>query len=472
MTNLQATFIVLNTICFFINIPPLAWHIMCKNIPAVTLLIYLELMMIDGFVGAVVWGGNSYIQSWDGKGWCDIMIRLQLATSIGITSSISCVSFNLLMIFLTNRATTFWFGNKWVKSFVEIFVSIVFPFVISGVAYFAQTSRYAIHQYIGCSVALVNESISVVTFYLWIFFWCFIGTTISIITLFLYFKKRKASKEILLCTNSGLSVKRFIRLLIYCILVICSSIIFSAIIGSELVITPDIFDDEKITHGQFWGMILKYPHSNAVDINQWTLISISFVSFFLFGVGYDAKNMYVSIIEKLPFGGNILEKFGKLKNFIKFIVGDGLLNDKSRYILSFWDSDDDDGDSDDDKDKYNFEEEMSYNDIPMKDFGVQEENGFNIGNSYGCYCSPSDGNFTAYTEEASIKKDRNMLKFMEHDLNSPYTPNTPNTVATIDTGDSISKYYNDANVRYQLQDAEREVNKERESFDEMKYLYY
>lgn len=143
---------------------------MNKNIPALALLIYVEIMMIEGFVNAIIWGGSNYVSAWNGRGWCDVMIRIQIAAPVGISSSISCVSFNLLMIFLTNSMTTFWFGNKWVKPCCEIFFSVIFPLIISGVTYFAQSFRYIVSRYSGCSVPLANEAISIVTFYLWIFF--------------------------------------------------------------------------------------------------------------------------------------------------------------------------------------------------------------------------------------------------------------------------------------------------------------
>ncbi|ODQ45537.1 hypothetical protein PICMEDRAFT_23238, partial [Pichia membranifaciens NRRL Y-2026] len=299
MVNLQATLISLQAICFILNLPPSIWHIMNKNIPALTLLIYVEILMMDGFISAIVWGGPDYVNAWNGKVWCDIMVRIQLAASVGISSSISCVSFNLLMIFLTNRMTTFWFGNKWVKPCCEVFFSIVFPFIISGVAYLAQSFRYLISRYSGCSPPLVTDSISVVTFYLWIFVWNFISMAISLATLILFFKKRRAAKDILVCTNSGLSVKRFIRLLTYCILVVCSSIVFSAVLGSILVIKKGVFYEKEIAQRRKWGTYIVASRNSESDINTWVLITISFVSFFLFGVGEDAAKMYCTIVSKL-----------------------------------------------------------------------------------------------------------------------------------------------------------------------------
>lgn len=461
MVNLQATLISLQAICFILNLPPSIWHIMNKNIPALTLLIYVEILMMDGFVSAIVWGGPDYVNAWNGKVWCDIMVRIQLAASVGISSSISCVSFNLLMIFLTNRMTTFWFGNKWVKPCCEVFFSIVFPFIISGVAYLAQSFRYLISRYSGCSPPLVTDSISVVTFYLWIFVWNFISMAISLATLILFFKKRRAAKDILVCTNSGLSVKRFIRLLTYCILVVCSSIVFSAVLGSILVIKKGVFYEKEIAQRRKWGTYIVASRNSESDINTWVLITISFVSFFLFGVGEDAAKMYCTIVSKLPYGDWLLKKLGRICGGLRGVFGGDIMTDENKFMLRFWRA----GDSDDDDD--------SKKDLAMA-FGSDSCGGSSYNSSSdaearscladGVYCySPGTG----VSDEFSLEKYEGLVTEREHELSTLGTP------ATATTNETFMRACDDENLRFQLQQAQREVDAEAAAaFDELRYLYY
>lgn len=434
---------------------------MNKNIPALTLLIYVEILMMDGFVSAIVWGGPDYVNAWNGKVWCDIMVRIQLAASVGISSSISCVSFNLLMIFLTNRMTTFWFGNKWVKPCCEVFFSIVFPFIISGVAYLAQSFRYLISRYSGCSPPLVTDSISVVTFYLWIFVWNFISMAISLATLILFFKKRRAAKDILVCTNSGLSVKRFIRLLTYCILVVCSSIVFSAVLGSILVIKKGVFYEKEIAQRRKWGTYIVASRNSESDINTWVLITISFVSFFLFGVGEDAAKMYCTIVSKLPYGDWLLKKLGRICGGLRGVFGGDIMTDENKFMLRFWRA----GDSDDDDD--------SKKDLAMA-FGSDSCGGSSYNSSSdaearscladGVYCySPGTG----VSDEFSLEKYEGLVTEREHELSTLGTP------ATATTNETFMRACDDENLRFQLQQAQREVDAEAAAaFDELRYLYY
>lgn len=487
MVNLKATFIALHTICFIINIPPLIWHIINKNIPAVSLLVYLEIMMINGLVAAIVWGGSDYFSTWSGKGWCDIMVRIQIATSVGIPSSVSCVSFNLLLIFLTNKVTTFWYGNKWVKPTVEVLVSIIFPFFISGITYFAQTNRYMLAKYSGCYAPLASESITILIFYLWVFFWSFVGIILCIITLILFFKKRKAAKDILVCTNSGLSVKRFIRLLLFCILVISASIIFSAIIGSRLTVQNGVFFSSEVLTRESWGYIFRITHSDELDINKWVLISISFVCFFVFGVGEDAGQMYIAFINKLPYGDRLVERLHILNASIKKKTGGGLLTNENQFMLRFYHKEESDGEiddqykrkGDDDSDFFDYDKISDDIELGSVDKGERKDRGryakyARYYEERRLYTGTSGDNLSFDVDD---KYELDILGEHEHDLGSLATP------ATAKTTDTLTKYYNDENLRYQLEEAKREVEAEghsrelkdkedNEVFDELKYLYF
>lgn len=462
--GLQAAFISLHFICFFLNIPPLVWHIKSKNIPAITLLAYVQLMMINGFVGAIIWGGKNYAYAWNGEGWCDIMIRLQLAISVGISSSITCVSLNLLVIFLTNSATTFWFSNKWVKPSVEIFCSIIFPFIVSGATYFAQTTRYIINQYSGCSPALANYGVSIVTFYLWIFLWSFLGTVVSGTTLVLFFKKRKAAKEILVCTNSGLSVKKFVRLLAYCVMVITTSIVFSVILGSNINVEKGSFYDKDKIHPKTWGYVFKLQHISSTDINKWVLITISFISFFLFGIGQEAKSMYLSFLEVTPGGRYLIKCCGWVGRHADKIIGNSLLYNRSIYFHAFCNSDVFDNDTDDDD--YTLKTQKVVSDIESLKPGYNNEN---IGNRRQFYSSFNHGLMGISDDFRVDENAREIVQDFEHSIHTPVTP------CTLEGGDIL---YNEESFMIELQDAAKAVERETQSrlstqeIDEMKYLYY
>ena len=369
-----------------------------------------------------------------------------------------------MVIFLTNSATTFWFSNKWVKSSVEIFCSIIFPFIVSGATYFAQTTRYIINQYSGCSPALANYGVSIVTFYLWIFLWSFLGTVVSGTTLVLFFKKRKAAKEILVCTNSGLSVKKFVRLLAYCVMVITTSIVFSVILGSNINVEKGSFYDKDKIHPKTWGYVFKLQHISSTDINKWVLITISFISFFLFGIGQEAKSMYLSFLEVTPGGRYLIKCCGWVGRHADKIIGNSLLYNRSIYFHAFCNSDVFDNDTDDDD--YTLKTQKVVSDIESLKPGYNNEN---IGNRRQFYSSFNHGLMGISDDFRVDENAREIVQDFEHSIHTPVTP------CTLEGGDSL---YNEESFMIELQDAAKAVERETQSrlstqeIDEMKYLYY
>ncbi|KAG7822576.1 hypothetical protein KL909_003741 [Ogataea angusta] len=78
-------------------------------------------MMLEYIVAAAIWAGDDYVDAWDGKGWCDLTIRVQLMAQFGITGSIFCILLNLMMILLANRWTEYWFNSRRTKTAIELF---------------------------------------------------------------------------------------------------------------------------------------------------------------------------------------------------------------------------------------------------------------------------------------------------------------------------------------------------------------
>lgn len=308
------------------------WHIKSRNLPAITMVVYLQIELINGFVSVIIWGVNDFGDVWKGYGWCDIMVRLQYGTSVGLATCATCILLKLFFIFLANDITVFWFDNKWAQPVTEIVLSIVLPLLIAIFSFFAQPSRYSIFKYTGCVASLGDNTISILVFYFWIIFFSFVDLILSGATLMIFYMKRKAAKDILVCTNSGLSIKRFARLLIFCVIVTILSIVLSSTLGVQMKKLNSTFYSKEETHNPFWGFIFVFDHDKSQDYGRWIVIAISFANFFIFGFGSDAKEMYVNIIKAM--GGEGLIKW--CEKHLKFL---SVAKDESRYAEKLQGSD-------------------------------------------------------------------------------------------------------------------------------------
>ncbi|KAH3667291.1 hypothetical protein OGAPHI_002940 [Ogataea philodendri] len=309
MAGLRAFLIFIQTFCFVLNVPPMLWHINSRNVPASALLVYLEIWMIQGLVGTIIWGGDNFVDNWDGRGWCDLIVRVQIMAQIGIPGAIFCISLNLLLILMANKWTEMWFSRWKTKMAFELFCVLGFPVLVAAFVYFGMMFRYGITQCAGCRLMMANYGISVLLYYFWLFFWAVLGFITAAGTLVVFFVKRTNTRNILQCTNSGYSLRKFNKLLLFSVLVIAA--MFPLKLVSLILMVRDMKPGFKpdFAKNLYWDIILRIPYKASQDAERWILISVSIVSFCLFGLGEDAVQMYVGWVESVPAGRKMTKTY-------------------------------------------------------------------------------------------------------------------------------------------------------------------
>lgn len=317
MKGLEAAVTSLLSICLVLNIPSIYWHIKNKNLPAVVLLCVFELMCLKRLVDVSVWSGDDFFTTWDGKGWCDLMVRLELASYVSCYSSLFCLLLNLMLIFMVNEATAWWFSHRKTRLGFEIFCCITFPLIIMAMSEVALSRRYSLYKTSGCTLAFSKDRVSVLVFFIWIFLWCFLDMALTATTLALFIQKRKAASNILVCTNSGMNIKRFLRLLGFCVMILCIMILTCIYLGIQLRGLNSQFYDSDEHSSLFWNVILRYEDSKSVDMNKWIFIACSFIGFLAFGTGSDALSMYANGLRRLPYGARIVRSIQRINSILK-----------------------------------------------------------------------------------------------------------------------------------------------------------
>lgn len=311
MVNVQAALISIQAISIAVNTPSLIFHIRSKNVPAIVLIVCIEIMLIKYLVDTIIWGGSNYETAWDGKVWCDIMVRLQIGAPFGCLCSLFAMLLNLYIILRADKLTLKWFNHKKIKLVIELLLCLFFPILIMGISYFAQVMRYSIFKCSGCQFPSTLDSVSVLVFTAWLLVWCTLCLIMAALTLFEFFKKRKDTKDIVHC-NSGLSMNKFVRLLIFCfsiLFIIVPFVIYSAV-NLLAGVSPEFYNPSYHTK-IFWNVVLRYPYNSKVDIERYKYIVSAFFSFFLFGLGSDAIDMYKSGLNKFKPTRIMVAKFEK-----------------------------------------------------------------------------------------------------------------------------------------------------------------
>lgn len=293
----------LSVIAFLVLLPPLAWHSYTRNTPAIILIVWLLLMDLKAIVDASVWGGADFRDKWLGHGWCDIMTKLQVGANVGVSCAVANIAFNLLRILKANKEIPD--NRSWKKIRVDLAISLVFPIIIMSVIYVVQVFRYGIFRYNGCQAMLSPTWLTTILYTLWMLVWSLIGFIYASLLLFVFYRKRQDVRDILHCTNSGLNISRFARLLVFCMLIILVMFpfsIYSFVSDLKHVNASYRHYSFSETHNSgIWNVILRFDPGKPL-YSVWLYILMSYLVFLIFGLGADALHMYANFLRTIGLG--------------------------------------------------------------------------------------------------------------------------------------------------------------------------
>ncbi|EMG47822.1 STE3 Pheromone a factor receptor [Candida maltosa Xu316] len=282
-------------IAFILLIPPWMWHIRSKNIPASILIFWLMYVDLNGFISSMVWGRDDFENSWDGKVWCDITIRLDVGATVGKCSAIACLAMNLFML-LYAKHPIFLNQKSWKKIAIDLSMCLITPIFVMVVQYVILYYRYCIVRYQGCTAIYATTNATIGLYVVWPLVWSLVALVFGILTLVTFFKKRKDVKDILLCTNSGLNITRFARLLIFsCLIVLAMLPLAIYYFFSQANQSQYPFVWREVHHSD-WGEIYFYDLGFFTLYDKLVNCIVSVLAFLIFGLGSDAIGMYKGIL--------------------------------------------------------------------------------------------------------------------------------------------------------------------------------
>ncbi|KAH3679273.1 hypothetical protein WICMUC_001097 [Wickerhamomyces mucosus] len=318
----QAAVIAISSLAIITLIPPLVWHAKAFNISAIVLVCWLLIMDIKIFIDAIIWGGDNFNTTYDGRGYCDVMVKLQVGANVGVLTSLAGIMINLYKILKANRPLP---GNRSKEKIImDLLINFTTPVLVMALNYLVQTARYSIFKYAGCQVSSSLSWVTIITYTLWLLIWSVINVILAILIIYTFFKKRKDVNDILKCTNSGLTLTRFAKLLIFCCIIILVMFPLSFYISLSDIGNVGPYNYKKIHNKILWNLILYYK-ANSPYFLVWIYLGMSFAAFIFFGLGSDATELYLSILPYIGLG-KVVQYFKDRKLKKKLIKADKLVN--------------------------------------------------------------------------------------------------------------------------------------------------
>ncbi|RKP31812.1 STE3-domain-containing protein [Metschnikowia bicuspidata] len=286
-------------LAFLLLIPPLLYHWIQKNIPAISLILWFSYKNLIGFINLITWSGDNIEEVSQMRGYCDVSVRLSSAADLGQLCATACLIFNLYMV-LSARSYKFLNVDSRSKKFVNVLMCWFNPIAVMVASVWAQAHVYAIVRYRGCTPVYNFGFQTILLTSVWNALWVLVAAVFAILTMFEYLRKRRDFKDLLRCTNSGLNINKFMRLIIFSVLII--------FILSPMVLFGFVTDLANARapaymavgiNNPFWKVVVYFDSSPMVIVQRMLEIMLSFCAFMLFGVGSEALKMYRRIFIRL-----------------------------------------------------------------------------------------------------------------------------------------------------------------------------
>ncbi|KAM9908208.1 hypothetical protein OXX79_000517 [Metschnikowia pulcherrima] len=289
-------------IALVILVPPLCYHVQNRNIPASSLITWFCIQNLTTFINAVIWSGEDYTQGYDGKVYCDITVRILSGATVGSLCATACIIFNLFMI-IAARNHGYLARDSKTKLIVNILMCWANPLLLMGITVLAQTHRYDVARYYGCSAPWSYTLGSVMLVSVWNVIWIAVACVFAILTIIELARKRKDISDILRCTNSGLNMRKFSRLIILSFLIV---LVFSPVtlvsFAADVRAASSVTDEVRMAYSSIkWSDIYAYDIGMSNISAKIVPIIFSFITFFLFGLGTEALKMYRSFLVSIGF---------------------------------------------------------------------------------------------------------------------------------------------------------------------------
>lgn len=280
---------VLSIISVVIQVPLLAWHGKHKNIPQICLIGWLVVLNLNSFISSFVWSSDNPIEWWSGKGYCDIIVRIKAAANTGVLCAVTAIARNLAII-ISDRGLRHDVDSFRTRA-IDAAICLVFPTIIFAVISAAMVMRYFLVQYEGCGIPLTSQWPSLVTCLIWAPVWACVVVYYTAKALILYIRKRQEMKNLLHCSNCGLSTEQFLRLLVFCSIVgvvLLPLCIVNTVINGLMVSQSGSTGSVGYYH---WDVIARYTNQ-SINVTLWVYIGVAFVVFGCLGTGSDMRAGY------------------------------------------------------------------------------------------------------------------------------------------------------------------------------------
>ncbi|KAI0651373.1 GPCR fungal pheromone mating factor [Trametes meyenii] len=279
----------------FLVLTPLPWHWRARNIPTLSLILWLFVLNVAHGVNVIEWYDNIDVKL---QIWCDIISKLVIGANMAIPAACFCLAMRLEGIAAVRNVKTN-FTDKRRKTIVDLAICVGAPMIQMALHYVVQGHRFDIVEGFGCQP---DTYVSIPEFFL---IW-FIPILLCISTFVLgglafrhFFKRRATFARHLAVSTSGLTPSRYFRLMsmslalmIWNLLIFALTLYFNYRNGLRPWTNWADVHSNWLAMGRFPALLIPRYVLRWTLFLWWTIPITAYMFFAFFAFGRDAVSEY------------------------------------------------------------------------------------------------------------------------------------------------------------------------------------
>lgn len=159
---------ILSFLSIALSISPLILHAKNRNLPATALICWCTALNVFNIINSLVWPNDNISTWWDGKGLCDVELKIMVASYVAVPGCLVGMFRSLAMVMDTSRATrTPSKTLRWRNRAINLLFCVVIPIIAMITHIVWQKSRYLLFSISGCVNNFDESWVSLVLAFIW-----------------------------------------------------------------------------------------------------------------------------------------------------------------------------------------------------------------------------------------------------------------------------------------------------------------
>ncbi|KAI5293470.1 a-factor receptor, partial [Ascosphaera acerosa] len=298
--------ITLGVVGLPMTVPPAILLYRASNLPGCQLALMFMYCALCNIINPAVWRIDNMATWWTGFLVCDVQIRVQAYINTAIMSNVMCVLWSLASALRADRVgpPTRWQKKK--KFIFECLFCCGIPLLISLVSIIVQSTRYTVRTIMGCALGVSETVPTVILYQMWSLIFIPPSIYFAATTLWRLWKYHHDLQE-LISSSDHRDKQRIYRLLALALtlLLVCVPVqCYNTGLNIHRALPFRPFSLREV-HNQSWSTPTYEPAMGQVLPQQWLQVACPFVLFAFFGVGKEARKLYLQLASSLRLDGPV-----------------------------------------------------------------------------------------------------------------------------------------------------------------------